>query len=102
MKAEMQTLELGNQAYALKMLASQKDGPFPENYTIEAYLLEEVFYNRTVYYAEVIQLNIHRLSSKFFVCEPEQLTSNSFEKFDGKKPVLVSLTPQESDISNKK
>jgi hypothetical protein len=97
MKAEMRTLELGNQAYALKMLASGKGGKFSENYTVEAYLLEEVFYNRTVYYAEVIQLNIHRLSSKFYICDPDN-QSPSHVKFDNAK-ATVSLKTQESDIN---
>jgi Domain of unknown function (DUF4803) len=96
MTAEMRTLELGNQAYALKMLASKKKET-NENYTIEAYLLRDVFENRTMYYAEVIQLNIHRLSSKFFICDPEQRTPDSFQKFDVQKP-YVSLKPQESDL----
>jgi hypothetical protein len=93
MKAEMQTLELGNEAYALKMLASNKE----ENYTVEAYLLKEVFYNRTMYYADAIQSNIHRLSSKFFKCE-QQNKIPSHVKFNNAPQ--VSLLPQQSDVDN--
>uniref|UniRef100_F5GTS9 Hypothetical conserved secreted protein n=1 Tax=Simulium guianense TaxID=445764 RepID=F5GTS9_SIMGU len=97
MKAEMRTLELGNYAYAIKSMVSE---PF-ENHTVEAYLLQDVFYNRTQYYAEVIQVNLHRLSSRFFVCDPKGRGSDTFKKFEKKTP-LVSLKLQESDIAKGK
>jgi hypothetical protein len=97
MKAEMRTLELGNYAYAIKSMVSE---PF-ENHTVEAYLMQDVFYNRTTYYAEVIQMNIHRLSSKFFVCDQKPRGPENFKKLDSQKP-LVSLIPQEADIEKGK